>query len=159
VSNDVSLAELQEFIAEFWFHYDEAHFDELSARFADDVHYMSRSDTGACPFEELLSADLHGREATMAWMVDHRNASPYPLRHMALNIFRSGADGDVIRARFYLLVSHITNSVPFVNSTATLNVGVARGPRGLHFTSMESVLDTQESVPLTDAAGSAVAGR
>ncbi|HZQ31021.1 MAG TPA: nuclear transport factor 2 family protein [Mycobacterium sp.] len=158
MSNDISLAELQEFIAEFWYHYDEAHFGELAERFADDVHYITRSDTGASPFEELLRADVRGRDETMAWMVDHRNASPYPLRHMAINVFRTGVDGDAAKARFYLLVCHTANSVPFVNSTAIVDVAVARRAERLQFTSMEVVLDTQESVPLSQAANSAAAG-
>lgn len=38
MSNDISLQELQEFIAAFWYHYDEAHYDELAASFAEDLH-------------------------------------------------------------------------------------------------------------------------
>lgn len=150
MSNDISLAELQEFIAEFWFHYDEAHYDQLAARYAEDIHYSSRSDTGASPFEELLTADVHGRDDAIAWLIEHRNASPYPLRHNAINIFRTRTSGDVTSARFYLLVSHIANSVPFVNSTAVVDVEVVRGPAGLQFTKMEVVLDTRESVLLSE---------
>ncbi|MGH3970216.1 MAG: nuclear transport factor 2 family protein [Mycobacterium sp.] len=150
MSKDISLAELQEFIAEFWFHYDEAHYDELAARYAADIHYSSRSDTGASPFEELLTADVRGHEEAIAWLVEHRKASPYPLRHSATNIFRTGADGDVTNARFYLVVCHIANSVPFVNSTAVVEVGVRRGPDGLQFTRMQVVLDTRESVLLSE---------
>jgi len=50
VSNDISLSELQEFVAEFWYHYDEGHYDELAARLADDIHYASRTDTGTAEF-------------------------------------------------------------------------------------------------------------
>lgn len=150
MSNDISLAELQEFVAEFWFHYDEAHYDELGARYAEDIHYSSRSDTGASPFEELLTADLHGRDEAIAWLVKHRKASPHPLRHNVINIFRTATTGHVTTARFYLLVSHIANSVPFINSTAVVDVGVRRGPAGLQFTKMEVVLDTRESVLLSE---------
>ena len=31
MSHDITLPELQEFIGSFWFHYDEAHYDELAA--------------------------------------------------------------------------------------------------------------------------------
>jgi hypothetical protein len=150
VSNDISLAELQEFIAEFWFHYDEAHYDQLAARYAEDIHYVSRSDTGASPFEELLTGDVRGRVQAIAWLTEHRKASPYPVRHNAINIFRTGVSEDTTNARFYLLVSHIANSVPFVNSTAVVDVGVRRGPAGLQFTKIEVVLDTRDSVLLAE---------
>ncbi|BBZ11909.1 polyketide cyclase [Mycobacterium branderi] len=150
MSNDISLAELQEFIAEFWFHYDEAHYDELAVRYADDIHYVSRSDTGASPFEELLTADVRGRDEALAWLVTHRKASPYPLRHNAINVFRTETGGEVTNVRFYLLVSHIANSVPFVNSTAVVDAAVRRAPAGLQFTKMEVVLDTRDSVLLSE---------
>ena len=31
MTNDITLSELQEFIAGFWYHYDEAHYDDLAA--------------------------------------------------------------------------------------------------------------------------------
>jgi SnoaL-like domain len=150
VRNDISLDELQEFIAEFWYHYDEAHYDVLAARFADDVHYSSRSDTGASPFEDLLTADLHGRDEVMAWLTDHRQHSPYPLRHHGTNIFRTGTDGGVTNARFYIFVNQITDYVPFAVSSGIVNIGVRRGSDGLAFTKMEVVLDTTNSVLLSE---------
>lgn len=150
MSNDISLADLQEFIAEFWFHYDEAHYDELAVRCADDIHYVSRSDTGASPFEELLTADVRGRGEALAWLLEHRKASPYPLRHHAINVFRTGTDDESTGVRFYLLVSHIANSVPFVNSTAVVDAAVRRAGAGLQFTKIEVVLDTRDSVLLSE---------
>lgn len=159
MSNHISLGDVQELIAEFWFHYDEAHYDELAARYAEDIHYSSRSDTGASPFEELLTADVRGRAEAIAWLIEHRKASPYPLRHNAINIFRTSVSGDVTNARFYLLVTHIANSVPFINSTAVVDVGVRRGAAGLQFTKMEVVLDTRDSVLLSElSVDRAVAG-
>ena len=35
MSDNITLPDLQEFIAGFWYHYDEAQFDELAARCAD----------------------------------------------------------------------------------------------------------------------------
>ncbi len=66
MTNDITLSELQEFIAGFWYLYDEAHYDDLAATYAEDVHYVTRSDSGASPFEELMSPDMHGRDAVMA---------------------------------------------------------------------------------------------
>ena len=112
MSNDITLPELQEFIASFWYHYDEAHYDELAASYAEDVHYLTRSDSGASPFEDLMSPELHGRDAVMEWLSEHREQSPYPLRHHATNVHRTGTDGEVTRARFYIFVNQIANFVP-----------------------------------------------
>ena len=38
MSDEVTLSELQVFVAGFWYHYDEAHHDELAQRYAEDVH-------------------------------------------------------------------------------------------------------------------------
>lgn len=152
MSNEISLAEVQEFIAGFWFHYDQGHFDELAVRIGDEMEYLSRSDSGNCPFEELLAAELHGGAETLAWLTEHRNENPYPLRHHATNVFRTGVSagpaGDVTTARFYLYVNQITNNVPFDVSSGVVDVGIRRGPRGLVFTSMNVVLDAEDSVPL-----------
>ena len=127
MSNDITLPEVQEFIAGFWYHYDEAHFDELAARYRrrDGVPEPKRS--GASPFEELMSPELHGRDAVMEWLSEHRKQSPYPLRHHATNIHRTGIDGDVTNARFYIFVNQIANFVPFAVSSGVVEVGVRRG--------------------------------
>jgi hypothetical protein len=150
MTNDVTLPELQEFIAGFWYHYDEAHHDELAVRYAEDVHYLTRSDSGASPFEELMSPELHGRDAVMEWLADHRKQSPYPLRHHATNVHRTGTDGEVTRARFYIFVNQIVNFVPFAVSSGVANVGVRRCASGLEFTEMDIVLDTDNSVLLSE---------
>ena len=158
MSNDVTLSELQEFIGSFWFHYDEAHYDELAASYAEDVHYLTRSDSGASPFEDLMSPELHGRDAVMEWLSDHRKQSPYPLRHHATNVHRTGTDGDVTRARFYILVNQIANFVPFAVSSGVVNVGVRREAAGLVLTEMDVVLDATDSVLLSELAADSAAG-
>lgn len=158
MSNDITLAELQEFIAEFWYHYDAAHYDELTARFAQGVHYLTRSDSGSSPFEELMSPELHGRDAVMAWLSDHRRQSPYPLRHHATNVHRTGTDGEVTRARFYIFVNQIANFVPFAVSSGVASVAVRRGTKGLEFTELDIVLDTTDSVSLSEATVDSAAG-
>jgi SnoaL-like domain len=158
MSHDITLPELQEFIGSFWFHYDEAHYDELAASYAEDVHYLTRSDSGASPFEDLMSPELYGRDAVMEWISDHRKQSPYPLRHHATNVHRTGTDGDVTRARFYILVNQIANFVPFAVSSGVVNVGVRREATGLVFTEMEVVLDATDSVLLSELAADSAAG-
>lgn len=150
MSNDIALTELQEFIAEFWYHYDEAHYDALAAHYSRDVRYLTRSDSGASPFEELMSPELQGRDAVMEWLSEHRQQSPHPLRHHATNVHRTGSDGDVTRARFYIFVNQIANFVPFAVSSGVANVAVRRGANGLEFTEMDIVLDTTNSVLLSE---------
>ncbi len=134
MSNEITLSEVQEFIAGFWYHYDQGHFDELAVRIGDEMEYVSRSDSGNCPFEDLLAAELHGGAETLAWLTQHRNENPYPLRHHATNIFRTGTDGDVTNVRFYLYVNQITNNVPFDVSSGVVDVGIRRGDErsGVH---------------------------
>jgi hypothetical protein len=153
MSNEITLPEVQEFIAGFWYHYDQGHFDELAVRIGDEMEYVSRSDSGNCPFEHLLAAELHGGAETLAWLTQHRNENPYPLRHHATNIFRTGSDGTVTNVRFYLYVNQITNNVPFDVSSGVVDVGVRRGDepeQGLVFTSMTVVLDAEDSIPFAE---------
>jgi hypothetical protein len=158
MSNEITLPELQEFIAGFWYHYDEAHYDELAARYAEEVHYVSRSDSGASPFEKLMSPELRGRDAVMEWLSEHRKQSPYPLRHHATNVHRIGTDGEVTRARFYIFVNQIANFVPFAVSSGVVHVGIRREASGLVFTKMDVVLDTQNSVLLSELTADSTAG-
>jgi hypothetical protein len=150
MSNEITLSEVQEFIAGFWYHYDQGHFDELAVRIGDEMEYLSRSDSGNCPFEELLAAELHGGVETLAWLTQHRNENPYPLRHHATNIFRTAVDGDVTNVRFYLYVNQITNNVPFDVSSGVVDVGIRRSENGLVFTSMTVVLDAEDSITFAD---------
>ncbi|GAB1811072.1 nuclear transport factor 2 family protein [Mycobacterium sp. MUNTM1] len=148
MSNAITVSDLQEFIAGFWYHYDEAHYDELAARYAENVRYVTRSDSGTSPFEGLMSPELHGRAAVMEWLSEHRNQSPHPLRHHATNVHRTGTEGDITRARFYIFVNQTANFVPFAVSSGVADVGVRRGADGLEFTEMDIVLDTTNSVLL-----------
>lgn len=153
--NEITLPEVQEFIAGFWFHYDQGHFDEVGALLGDEMEYLSRSDSGNCPFEDLLAAELHGKVETLTWLIAHRNENPYPCRHHATNVFRTGVDGDVTSVRFYLFVNQITNNVPFAVSSGLVDVGIRRSDDGLVFTSMTVVLDAEDSIPFEQHAANA----
>lgn len=146
----ITLPEIQEFIARFWYHYDQGQFDVLATYVADEMQYLSRSDSGNCPFEELLAAELHGGPATLAWLSQHRDENPYPLRHHATNIFRTGSDGDVTHARFYLYVNQVTNNVPFDVSSGVVDVDIRREGDRLVLTSMTVVLDAEDSIPFAE---------
>jgi len=155
MSNEITAPEVAEFIAGFWYHYDQGHFEEIGARLGDEMEYLSRSDSGNCPFEHLLAAELHGRAETLTWLTAHRNENPYPCRHHATNIFRTGVDGDVTSVRFYLFVNQITNNVPFAVSSGLVDVGIRRSDDGLVFTSMTVVLDAEDSIPFEQHAANA----
>jgi hypothetical protein len=150
MSNEITLSEVQEFIAGFWYHYDQGHFAELAARIGDEMEYLSRSDSGDCPFEQLLAAELHGGAETLAWLTQHRNENPYPLRHHATNVYRTGTSGEITTARFYLYVNQVTNNVPFDVSSGVVDVGIRRGDNSLVFTSMSVILDAEDSIPLAE---------
>jgi hypothetical protein len=157
MSNEITLSEVQEFIAGFWYHYDQGHFAELDACFGDEIEYLSRSDSGSCPFEHLLAAELHGRAETLEWMVAHRNENPYPLRHHATNVFRTGADGEVTTVRFYLYVNQVTNSVPFAVSSGVVDAHIRRDADRLVFSSLKVVLDAEDSIPFAEHSAKAAA--
>jgi hypothetical protein len=152
VTNEIMLSEVQEFIAGFWFHYDQGNFGEVGARIGGEMEYVSRSDSGNCPFEHLLAAELRGGAETLAWLIEHRNENPYPCRHHATNIFRTGINGDVTAVRFYLFVNQITNNVPFAVSSGVVDAGIRRSSDGLVFTFMTVVLDAEDSVPFAQHA-------
>jgi hypothetical protein len=159
MSNEITLSEVQEFIAGFWYHYDEGHFDELDVRIGDEMEYLSRSQSGDCPFEHLLAAELHGGAQTLAWLIEHRNENPYPLRHHATNLFRTGVSagphGDVTSIRFYLYVNQTTNAVPFDVSSGVVDAGIRRGETGLVLTFLKVVLDAEDSIPFAQYSAAA----
>jgi len=150
MSNQITLPEVQEFIASFWYHYDQGQFDVLATFIADEMQYLSRSDSGNCPFEELLAAELSGAADTLAWLKQHRDENPYPLRHHATNVFRTSTDGDVTGVRFYLYVNQVTNNVPFDVSSGVVDIGVRRNGDSLALTNMTVVLDAEDSIPFSE---------
>jgi hypothetical protein len=157
MSTEITLPEIQEFIAGFWYHYDQGQFDELAVRIADEMKYLSRSESGKCPFEDLLAADLRGGAETLAWLTRHRNENPYPLRHHATNVWRTGVNGPVTSVRFYLFVNQITNAVPFAVSSGVVDAGIRRAGDNLVLTSMKVILDADDSVPFTEHSNAATA--
>ncbi|QZT59614.1 nuclear transport factor 2 family protein [Mycolicibacterium austroafricanum] len=158
MTNEITLSEAQEFLASFWYHYDQGQFDVLATFIADEMRYLSRSDSGNCPFEELLAAELQGGSETLTWLSKHRDENPYPLRHHATNIFRTGVDGDVTKVRFYLYVNQVTNNVPFDVSSGVVDVGIRRVDGALVLTSMTVVLDAEDSIPFAEHRAKAAAG-
>ncbi|MEX7473368.1 polyketide cyclase [Mycobacterium adipatum] len=150
MTTPIALPEVQEFIASFWYHYDQGQFDVLATFIADDMQYLSRSDSGQCPFEELLAAELNGGPEVLAWLNQHREENPYPLRHHATNIFRTGTDGEATLVRFYLYVNQVTNNVPFDVSSGVVDAAIRRAGDALVLSSLTVVLDAEDSIPFAE---------
>jgi hypothetical protein len=103
----VSLSDVQSLLASWWFDYDQGNFESWSDYFTQDAHFSCRSDSQATAFEEFVTADVSGRDAVVAWNVDHREQSPYPLRHNGTNVHLVTAEEDECRFRSYIFVTQI----------------------------------------------------
>ena len=150
-SQPPTLSELQEFLAQWWYLYDEAQVAEFGPRLAPDVRFVSRSDSGSSPVEALLAGATHGREETAEWLREHRLVNPYPLRHIMTNLFRTGGGPASTAFRAYGFVTKIAGGLPVNVSTFVSSGQVARGPQGLWITELEVVIDTVASRPAGEA--------
>jgi hypothetical protein len=103
---------VQEFVQRYWFHYDEGHLDVLRTFLADDCRLTSRTELGTHPNESFIASDSVGVEAAMAWTRNHRAHSPYPLRHMALNVWVREERGDEVDVESYLFVTQVIDMKP-----------------------------------------------
>ena len=109
------------------------------------MHFTCRTDTGTTDYEEFVRADVRGRDAVMAWQIDHRRNSPYPLRHNGTNVHLVGRRGDEADFASYILVTQIVEGVsPLSTAIVTGTVRVEDG--ALRIAALHVVLDTMTSV-------------
>ena len=141
---------VHEFVHSWWFHYDEGHLDVLAGLLTDDCHLRSRTERGDHPFEEFIANDNHGPEAVTKWKKDHRQHSPYPLRHNASNIFVAAVRGDEIDIKSYLFVTQIRDRTPSTLSSGIVYWTLRLTPDGYSLASQEVVLDSIESIEFQD---------
>ena len=96
---------------------------------------------------------MHGRDAVVAWQIDHRRNSPYPLRHMATNVHLTAIRPGEADVRSYLFVTQIVGGTVSNVSTGIVGGTVrADGDRGrLRFAALRLVLDFTDSVVFTEA--------
>lgn len=106
------LATITAFVNRYWYHYDEGHLDVVRTFLTDDCHFVSRTELGTHPHEAFIASDNAGVDAVMAWTRDHRARSPYPLRHMALNVWAREERGDEVDVESYLFVTQIVDMKP-----------------------------------------------
>ena len=133
---------IHELVHRYWFHYDEGHLDVVAGLLHEDCHLTSRTETGQHPFEEFIASDNVGVEAAMAWTKDHREHSPYPLRHMALNVWVREERGDEVDVESYLFVTQIVDQKPSPLSSGIVHWTWLRPPDGYRVVRKDVVLDS-----------------
>jgi hypothetical protein len=141
----IDATSLHELIGRWWWDYDEGNFDAFPDYFAFDAHFTCRTDTGATDYEEFVRADVRGRDAVVAWQIDHRANSPYPLRHNGTNVHLVDARGGEADFASYILVTQIAGGVSPL-STAIVTGTVREEDGALRIAALHVVLDTAQSV-------------
>ena len=138
-----------ELVHRYWFNYDEGNLDLLETFWTEDCHITSRTDTGDHPFESFIAADARGPDA-VAWTKDHRQHSPYPLRHNATNIHVTAERSDELDIESYLFVTQIIDGKPSALSSGIARFTLVRTADGYRVRRQEVVLDFIESAPFED---------
>jgi len=148
--SDITLVEVQELLARWWFNYDNGNFDALPALLTEDTRVRVRTDSGTTDYEEFVTASKDGRDEVMAWQIEHRLDSPYPLRHNGTNVHLTGVDGNDVTFASYLYVTHVEGVLPVGVSSAVVTGAVRRVDGALQLSLMEVVLDMTPSVTYRD---------
>lgn len=141
----VDLGAVQQLVASWWFDYDQGNFDAFPRYFTADAHFTCRSDSGQTAFEEFVTADVRGRDDVVAWQVEHRRNSPYPLRHNGTNVHLSASRAGEADFRSYLVVTQIADGAVSNLSTGVC-LGTAREEDGvLRLAELRVILDFTSS--------------
>lgn len=151
--SDITLADVQDLLARWWFNYDNGTFAELPELLTEDTQLKVRTDSGTTDYEEFVRADVSGRDDVMAWQRQHRLDSPYPLRHNATNVHLVGVDGQDVRFASYLFVTQVESVLPVGVSSAVVTGSVRRVDGKVRFASMDVTLDMTTSVTYREARG------
>ena len=151
MSEQIELGAVQGLLAGWWFDYDEGEFDSFPRYFTRDACFSCRSDSGATAFEDFIRADVRGRDEVVAWQVDHRRDSPYPLRHNATNVHLTTSSPPEAGFRSYLFVTQVVGG-GVSNLASGRCVGTVREEDGaLRLTELRVVLDFTDSDLFTTA--------
>lgn len=149
---DITLPDVQNLVARWWFNYDAADFDVLESLLTEDTVLKVRTDSGTTDYEEFVRADASGRDAVMAWQRQHRLDSPYPLRHNGTNIHLVDEDGDDVTFASYIYVSTVESVLPVGLSSAVVTGSVRLVDGEVRLASLEITLDMTTSVSYQDVA-------
>jgi SnoaL-like domain len=152
----ISFDDVQNILAGWWFDYDQGNFDAFPDYFTSDAHFSCRSDSGKTAFEEFVTADVSGREKVVAWQIDHRSKSPYPLRHNGTNVNVVSRDELAASFRSYIFVTHVAGG-SVAPMASRLCLGTVRREEGsLRLADLGVVLDFTDSQLFSEAARSEV---
>jgi hypothetical protein len=146
----IASADVQQLLSQWWFAYDNAIYSEWPEMFTGDAHFICKTDTGRTAYEEFVNADVRGRDAVLEWQTQHRQGSPYPLRHGGENIHISAARENEADFRSYIRVSQIVNGSPSDLSTAIVNGTVRLESGKLRIAALTVILDTEDSTVIGD---------
>lgn len=146
----ITWGDVVELLGRWWVDYDEGDFDALSAIVSDDARFTCRSATGTSAYEEFITADVTGKDAFMAWQIEHRNGSPYPLRHAGTNLHIVDRSEDSATFRSYITVTHMVNGMPSLLPAGMANGRVVREGGELRIAELNVVLDTEDSVTFSE---------
>ena len=145
----IDLAAVQNLLAGWWFDYDQANFAVWPGYFTADTHFGCHSDSGRAPYEDFIRADVTGRDEVVAWHVDHRNNSPYPLRHNSTNVHVAASRPGEADFRSYIFVTQIVGGA-VSNLSTGLCLGTVRDEGGsVRLAELQVVLDTTDSETLS----------
>jgi len=136
---------VQNLVTGWWFEYDQGNFEVWPDYFTADARFSCQSDTGKTDYEAFIRADLHGRDEVLAWQIEHRKNSPYPLRHNGTNVHVTSAGPSQADFRSYIFVTQIVDGA-VSNLSTGLCLGTAREEGGtLRIAEMRVILDTMNS--------------
>jgi len=141
----VDAAAVQNLLMSWWYDYDQGNFDAWPAYFTSDAHFSCRTDSGQTDFEEFVRADVKGRDEVLAWQIDHRKNSPYPLRHNGTNIHLSSSTTDSAEFRSYIFVTQIVGGAVSSLSSGLVLGSVRVEDGALRLSDLRVVLDTTDS--------------
>ena len=136
---------VHEVIGRWWCSYDQGDFDAFPGLLTADVRFTCRTDTGETEYEEFVRADVRGRDDVVAWQIDHRRNSPYPLRHNATNVHVVARRDEEADFASYPFVTHVADGIAPL-STAIVTGSVREEHGSARLAGLHIVLDTMRSV-------------
>lgn len=146
-----TFAECQAALGSWWFHYDHAAMAEFAEHIGPEMHFRSRTASGATAYEDFVRADLRGKDAVLRWHIEHRTNSPYPLRHNATSVFATASTDAGTSVASYLFVTRTVDGKPANLASGVVRATAVRAAHRILFAEMDVVLDTIDSTDVLGA--------
>jgi hypothetical protein len=141
----IESAALQDLLGAWWFNYDEGNFDALADRLTEDVRFTVRTDTDTVAWAEFARGEARGRDEVMAWQIQHRRDSPYPLRHHGTNVHVVEQGDASATFASYIHVTHVVDEMPAGIPGGVVTGAVREEGGRLRIAELHVVLDTEAS--------------